>query len=110
MENFDFSKQEDQEKFGQLPQEEKDKIVEQAHSEALNENYWRNIKDLQKREDEFKERYKKDDEIYLGRVDMMCSVFEGTWPIVQIIKNNIEKGEYDTLISDEVTARIPTLV
>jgi hypothetical protein len=34
-EKFDFRKKEDQEKFGQLPEEEKNSLVEEAHEEAL---------------------------------------------------------------------------
>ncbi len=107
-EKFHFGFLENQKRFDELPTEEKESLINKAHEEALLLN-----EKVDKYSDEgmsksgFVENLVNKEE----NVDSLMSIYKhGIIPIVEKLKDDIEKGVFDTLISDDAGARLPTLI
>ncbi len=97
MENkdFHFALPEEHKRFDELSQEEKELLIDKAQEEGLRIN-------------------EKTEEIPFSSEKHMSTLFwkykKGIVPIVNKLKDDIEKGVFDTLISDDAGARLPTLI
>lgn len=107
-EKFHFAFPSERKRFDQLPPEKKESLINEAQEEAVG---------LNKKVDKFSDEGKEKSEV-VGRLInnkeilsfLMGKYKAGITPIIEKLKDDIEKGVFDTLLSDDGGARLPTLI